>query len=107
MVNVTRISFRKKRYEQSEKNIVANVSVTLNDSIILTSLQLVFSIRAQSLKLLWPRYFSKGCLLKHVCFVDYNDVDILEQRVIQEYFRKRKSFGWEKSVLDSLIPDPE
>lgn len=107
MINVTRIAFRKKRYEQREKNIVANVSVTLDDSIILTSLQLVFNIHTQSLRLLWPRYFAKDQPIKHVVFIDYNDVNILEQRVIQEYFKKRKSFGWDKSVLDSLIPDPE
>ena len=107
MINITRISFRKKRYEQKERNFVANVSVTLDNSIILTNLQLVFNIYTQSLRLQWPTYFCKGKNIKHICFIDYEDVHTLEQKVIKEYFRKRKTDIWETSVLDSLIPDPE
>ena len=106
MINVSRISFRKKRFEQREGNIVANVAITLNDSIILTSPQLVFNVY-QGLKLQWPRYLAKGKLVKHFCFVEYEDIRILEQKVIKQYFEQRRLGDWEITPIDLLIHEPE
>ena len=106
MVNVTRISFRKKRYEQGERNFVANVSVTLDNSIILTSLQLVFNV-PYGLKLQWPRYLSNGKLVKHFVFCDYEDILKVERQVIKHYFNQKKIGDWQITPIDLLINEPK